>query len=101
MPHMTPEPTPPRRSLFAVWRWPRWTWCVVALLIPPAYLLLEPIGDYFLMRYAVFHPGSDWAWKLEETIDAPARWCAKHSAVIGAIRKYETELLWRTFGPLA
>lgn len=27
-----PDQPPPRRSLFAVWRWPRWT-CVIAVFL--------------------------------------------------------------------
>lgn len=34
-----PGPTPPRRSRFAVWRWPRWVWYVIVPLMVLGYPL--------------------------------------------------------------
>ena len=42
----------PRRSLFAVWHWPRWTWAVVVMLMLLAYpLSMGPV---------------EWAWQREK-----------------------------------
>lgn len=37
----------PRRSIFAVWRWPRWTWGVVVLLMLGGYVLAPPFIWFF------------------------------------------------------
>jgi hypothetical protein len=34
-------PKPPRRSLFAVWHWPRWTWVLIIVLCLEAWAVLS------------------------------------------------------------
>lgn len=35
---MEPDPAP-HRSLFAIWRWPRWTWAVIVPMLASLYVL--------------------------------------------------------------
>ena len=45
---MEPEPRQPRRSLFAVWRWPWWVRSIVGVLVPATYVLSAAPIAYLL-----------------------------------------------------
>jgi len=44
------EPQHPRRSLFAVWHWPWWTWIVLGTSVLVTYLLSPPITTQLAVR---------------------------------------------------
>jgi hypothetical protein len=50
-----PRPNPPRRSLFAVWRWQRRTWVMFAPLVLPSYVL--SVGPADRLRHDGFLAG--------------------------------------------
>lgn len=52
-----PQPHPPRRSLLAVWRWPRWVWVAIIVMGPIGYILSPPFVG--LMFEGMGNP--DWA----------------------------------------
>lgn len=70
-----PRPNPPRRSIFAVWRWRWWTW-LIPLLLPGLYLLsMAPLVrlEYLPWQQSVVHNVHDWQ------MYRPVNWFIDHS----------------------
>jgi hypothetical protein len=81
-----PVANPPRRSLFAVWRW---TWVVLLVLMPVTYLASYPaayrilVGPDYVWQFGriqdhkleldATYGGNDWKW-LEQNIYPLAEW---------------------------
>src|SRR5262245_14243323 len=101
---MSAEPTP-RRSLFAVWHWPRWPWAVVAMVMPVVYQLSAAPVIYFRYRYEFdvpdrkLTPAERIAVDSVETFYYPASRCKVHSSILRSIWLWELETMSELFEP--
>ena len=90
---MATEPTP-RRSWFAIWRWPRWTWCIASLLFLVTYFLSAiPVS-----RMAWLCESSEIPWHVARKLYSPVWWCASQSKTIRAVIEFENRQFNRVSG---
>ncbi len=79
----------PQPSVFAVWRWKWWVWCVIAGMMPPCYLLAAPPIIFF----GHIHANID-AFDLCE----PALWLSQRSRILTRIYRWEWNTLEAWYG---
>jgi hypothetical protein len=89
------DPSAPRRSIFAVWCWPRWVWYVIVPMMLMAYFLSpEPIG-WLLFYCQIHHPNNSLKHVVlvVDTFYFPADWIAERNSTLSAIYQWELEMM--------
>ena len=76
-------------KFFAIWRWPKWTWTAIPLLLPVMYFLSAPI--LFVIAVGVLHPDRPNLGNALLRYCAPARWCAQHCKPLGMVFDWECD----------
>lgn len=93
---MTPEPceNPPRRSIVAVWRWPRWIWGVAISLLFVCYLLSAmPVINVVARKGEISLVN-----QLAGTLYAPLMWGFAESKMMQDLYLWEWQVMNRLAG---
>lgn len=91
---VTARPTPPRRSLFAVWRWPRWVLVTAALIGALIY-----IGSYVpCFECAIRLDAPGFVFDAIVVVFAPVDWLYENTGIIDPFIDGERHLLWSLLG---
>lgn len=86
----SPRPNPPRRLLFAVWRWKWWTWLAFVPLMAVAYFLSEPPVMLLLLATS----GTDGPpTRAAITFYYPALWSVERCGTLAAIWDWEWSVI--------
>lgn len=88
--------TQPCPSWFAVWRWPRWVWYVLAVLMPVLYILALPpvfyLANHSRPKNNVFVQAAGLFW-------LPAILLSGHYESLDRLWDWEYQALYGAFGP--
>jgi hypothetical protein len=88
-----------RRSLFAVWHWPRWVWGIGITTAALSYILAYPVLFFFIMTHRGNPPPvSDWAFDALWMFFFPALWSADNLPLLERIWEWEYSFLEYLFG---
>jgi hypothetical protein len=97
---MDEKPTT-RRSMFAVWRWPKWVLLALSVSAPILYLLSVPLVQYAsLVPHEMGIDNGYRSWSAAKWYCAPGNWCANELELIYEIWDWEWRVLSDTFGTI-
>lgn len=95
---MSADPLP-RRSLFAIWRWPRWVLWTLVIMTPLIYLLSEAPVAFMLLRSGSYtgDPTLEWVDDYAHVaiyeFYAPAKQCRNNSPFLQNVWMSEIQMM--------